>query len=55
MYENETSPFEALIDRLQTEQHLEMMWLLARHPQEGTAWEDAYKKCVARQGVVGVT
>jgi hypothetical protein len=30
-----------------------MMRLLARHPQEGTAWEDAYKQCVARQGTVG--
>ena len=29
------------------------MRLLARHPQEGTAWEDAYKQCVARQGTVG--
>jgi hypothetical protein len=24
------------------------------HPQEGTAWEDTYKKCVNRQGVVVV-
>jgi hypothetical protein len=30
-----------------------MMRIMAEHPQEGTAWEDAYKKCVARQGVVG--
>jgi hypothetical protein len=30
-----------------------MMRLMAAHPQEGTVWEDAYKKCVARQGVVG--
>jgi hypothetical protein len=53
MYQDENRPLEALIDRLQTEQHLEMMRLMAAHPQEGTAWEDAYKKCVARQGVVG--
>jgi hypothetical protein len=45
MYEKESSPLETLIDRLQAEQHLEMMRLLARHPQEGTAWEDAYKQC----------
>jgi hypothetical protein len=30
-----------------------MMRIMAAHPQEGTAWEDAYKKCVARQGVGG--
>ena len=30
-----------------------MMRIMAEHPQEGTAWEDAYKKCVARQDVVG--
>jgi hypothetical protein len=53
MYENEASPLATLIDRLQAEQHLEMMRLLARHPQEGTAWEDAYKQCVAHQGTVG--
>jgi hypothetical protein len=47
MYENEESPLAMLIDRLQAEQHMEMMRLLARHPQEGTSWEDAYKKCVA--------
>jgi hypothetical protein len=53
MYENESSPLEAIIDRLQAEQHLEMMRLLARHPQEGTAWEDAYKQCITRQGTAG--
>jgi hypothetical protein len=53
MYENEKSPLEALTDRLQAEQYLKMMRLLAQHPQEGTAWEDAYKKRFARQGVVG--
>jgi hypothetical protein len=53
MYENEASPLATLIDRLQAEQHLEMMRLLARHPQEGTVWEDAYKQCVAHQGTVG--
>jgi hypothetical protein len=53
MYEKKSSPLEAIIDRLQAEQHLEMMRLLARHPQEGTALEDAYKKCVARQGTSG--
>jgi hypothetical protein len=53
MYENESAPLEAMIDRLQAEQHLEMMRLLARHPQEGTAWEDAYKQCIARQGTAG--
>jgi hypothetical protein len=53
MYQDENKPLEALIDRLQAEQHLEMMRLMAAHPQEGTAWEDAYNKCVARQGVVG--
>jgi hypothetical protein len=53
MYENEASPLATLIDRLQAEQHLEMMRLLARHPHEGTAWEDAYKQCVAHQGTVG--
>jgi hypothetical protein len=53
MYEKEDDPVEALIDRLQAEQHLEMMRLLTAHPQEGTAWEDAYKKCVAKQGVSG--
>jgi hypothetical protein len=53
MYQDENKPLEALIDRLQADQHLEMMWLMAAHPQEGTAWEDAYKKCVARQGVWG--
>jgi hypothetical protein len=30
-----------------------MMRLMAAHLHEGTAWEDAYKKCVARQDVVG--
>jgi hypothetical protein len=35
MYENETSPLATLIDRLQAEHHMEMMRLLARHPQEG--------------------
>jgi hypothetical protein len=50
MYEKESSPLEAIIDRIQAKQHLEMMRLLERHPQEGTAWEDAYKQCVARQG-----
>ena len=30
-----------------------MMRLLTAHPQEGTAWEDTYKKCVAKQGVSG--
>jgi hypothetical protein len=53
MYVNDTSPLEVFVDRLQADQHLKMMRLLARHPQEGTTWEDAYKKCVARQGVVG--
>ena len=53
MCKNEASPLATIIDRLQAEQHLEMMWLLARHPQEGTSWEDAYKQCVARQGTVG--
>ncbi len=53
VYENESAPLEALIDRLQAEQHLEMMRLLARHPQEGTAWEDAYKQCIDRQGITG--
>ena len=53
MYQDENKPLEALIDRLQAEQHLEMMRLMAAHPQEGTAWEDAYKKCVTLQGVVG--
>ena len=53
MYQDENKPLEALIDRLQAEQHLEMMRLMAAHPQEGTTWEDAYKKCVSRQGVVG--
>jgi hypothetical protein len=53
MYENEALPLATLIDRLQGEQHLEMMRLLAKHPKEGTAWEDAYKQCVARQGTVG--
>jgi hypothetical protein len=53
MYENEESPLAMLIDRLQAEQHMEMMRLLARHPQEGTSWEDAYKKCVAQQGTAG--
>ena len=53
MYENESAPLEALIDWLQAEQQLEMMRLLARHPQEGTAWEDAYKQCIARQGTSG--
>jgi hypothetical protein len=50
MYEKESSPLEAIIDRIQAKQHLEMMRLLERHPQEGTAWEDVYKQCVARQG-----
>jgi len=53
MYENELSPLEAIIDGLQAKQHLEMMRLLARHPQEGTAWEDACKQCGVRQGTVG--
>jgi hypothetical protein len=53
MYQNEDKHLEALIDRFQVEQHLEMMRLLAAHPQEGAAWEDAYKKCAVRQGVVG--
>jgi hypothetical protein len=53
MYEKEDDPVEALIDRLQAEQHLEMMRLLTAHPQEGTAWEDAYKNCVAKQGISG--
>jgi hypothetical protein len=53
MYQDENKPLEALINQLQAEQHLEMMRLMAAHPQEGTVWEDAYKKCVARQGVVG--
>ncbi len=52
-YQDENKPLEALIDRLQAEQHLEMMRLMASHPQEGTAWEDAYKKCVTLQGVGG--
>ena len=30
-----------------------MMRLLTAHPQEGTAWEDTHKKCVAKQGVSG--
>jgi hypothetical protein len=51
MYQDENKPLEALIDRLQAEQHLEMMRLMAAHPQEGTAWEDVYKKCVARQAL----
>jgi hypothetical protein len=37
MYENEALPLATLIDRLQAEQHLEMMRLLARHPQEGSS------------------
>jgi hypothetical protein len=41
MYQDENKPLEALIDRLQGEQHLEMMRLMAAHPQEGIAWEDA--------------
>jgi hypothetical protein len=53
MYENEETPLDALIDLLQVQQHFEMMRLLAGHPQEETAWEDAYKKCVARQGIAG--
>ena len=53
MYETESSPLETLIDWLQAEHHLEMMRLLARHPQEGTVLEDSYKKCVARQGTAG--
>jgi hypothetical protein len=36
----QNKPLEALIDRLQAEQHLEMMWLLVVYPQEGTEWED---------------
>jgi hypothetical protein len=48
MYENESSPLAMLIDRLQAEQHLEMMRFLARHPQEGTAWEDASSQAVCR-------
>jgi hypothetical protein len=35
MHEKEDDPVEALIDRLQAEQHLEMMRLLTAHPQEG--------------------
>lgn len=50
MYEDEDDPLEALIDRLQAEQHLEMMRLLVSHPAEGHAWEHGYKKCVAMQG-----
>ena len=53
MYQDENKPLEALINRLQAEQHLEMMRLMAAHPQEGTAWEEVYKKCVAHQGVGG--
>jgi hypothetical protein len=53
MYQDKNKPLEALIDRLQAEQHLEMMGLMEAHPQEGTAWEDAYEKCVAHQVVVG--
>ena len=53
MYQDENKPLEALINRLQAEQHLEMMRLMAVHPQEGTVWEEVYKKCVARQGVGG--
>jgi hypothetical protein len=30
-----------------------MMLLVVAHPQESTTWEDAYKRCVDRQGVVG--
>ena len=44
MYQDKNKPLEALIDRLQAEQHLEMMLLMAAHPQEGTTWEDADKK-----------
>jgi hypothetical protein len=33
MYQDENKPLEALIDRLQAEQHLEMMLLMAAHPQ----------------------
>ena len=52
MYKNEDNltRLSCFIDRLQAEQHLEMLRLVAKHPQEGTA---AYKKCVARQGVQG--
>ena len=32
MYEKEDDPVEALIDRLQAEQHLEIMRLLTTHP-----------------------
>ena len=53
MYEDEDDPLEALIDRLQAEQHLEMMRLLVSHPAEGHAWEHGYKKCVAMQGPKG--
>ena len=53
MHRDEKSPLESLIDRLQIDQHLEMMRLLAAHPQDGTAWEDAYKQCIVLQGVVG--
>jgi hypothetical protein len=53
MYQDENKPLEALIDRLHAEQHLEMMRQMVAHPQEGTAWEEVYKKCVARQGVGG--
>ena len=45
MYQDENKPLEALINRLQAEQHLEMMRLMAAHPQEGTAREDTCKKC----------
>ena len=53
MYGKEDDPVEVLIDRLRAEKHLEMMRLLAAHPQEGMAWGDAYKMCAARQGVAG--
>ena len=54
MYQDENKPLEALINRLQAEQHLEMMRLMVSHPQEGTAWEDAYKKCCQGSSRVGV-
>ena len=53
MYEKEDDPVETLINRLQADQHLEMMRLLMAQPQWGTAWENTYKKFVAKQGVSG--
>jgi hypothetical protein len=46
MYQDENKPLGALINRLQAEQHLEMMRIMAEHPQVGTAWEDAYNKAL---------